>query len=60
MKKNMLPQMAEEKTEPKGHWERFRDWLGLNDERPLPPDLLETDPARHFMEWDRDMPRWAP
>lgn len=35
-------------------WRRISDWLGLD--RSEPADLLETDPARHFQEWDRDLP----
>jgi hypothetical protein len=35
-------------------WQRFADWLGLD--RAEPVDLLTSDPARHFREWDRDLP----
>jgi hypothetical protein len=35
-------------------WLRAADWLGID--RSPPVDLLTTDPARHFKEWDRDLP----
>jgi len=35
-------------------WLRISDWLGID--RSPPVDLLTTDPARHFKEWDRDLP----
>lgn len=38
----------------RGLWRKLSDWLGLD--RSTGPDLLYTDPARHFREWDRDLP----
>jgi hypothetical protein len=29
-------------------------WLDIDDSEPV--DLLEQDPASHFMHWDRDLP----
>lgn len=35
-------------------WGRLSAWLGLDTSDPV--DLLQIDPARHFQEWDRDLP----